>query len=134
MSSELFIAEAVPPPRRKWNWVLIILLGASLFVPLSCCGVCGGGMYWAMQVEADKVADVVRDHPLVHEKLGGITSCSCNMWDDLTHGNSDQHVFQVRGPNGHGQLISEEFLYRYISIKLKTDEGEWELLPQESDK
>lgn len=40
----------------------------------------------------------------------------------------------MRGPKGNGQLIAEEFFYRYVSIKLKTDEGEWELLPEEPDK
>jgi hypothetical protein len=76
LSSELFIAEAVPAPRKERNWLLNLLFGASVLMPVACCGVCSGGMYWAIQVEADKLAEVVRDHPLVHEKLGGERSRS----------------------------------------------------------
>jgi hypothetical protein len=79
--------------------------------------------------DAVKVADMVRNHPVVIEQLGGIDECKMNFWDSLNEEGTDTDVFDVRGPKGRGQFVTEESLFvGFFSIRLRTVNGEWELL------
>jgi hypothetical protein len=78
--------------------------------------------------DAQKVAAQVRHHPLVLEKLGGIDECKMNFAASLNEGGKRTDVFDVRGPKGSGQFVTHERFYHWVSIKLRTAEGEWELL------
>lgn len=79
--------------------------------------------------DAVKVADMVRNHPVVIEQLGGIDECKMNFWDSLNEEGTDTDVFDVRGPKGSGQFVTEESLFvGFFSIRLRTVSGEWELL------
>lgn len=127
---------AYPPPPAKSNSVrtLLIVLGSIGAVFLCCCG--GGGVitYFGIRAatadEGRKIAELVGNKPLVQEKLGGIDEIRFNMGATL-NADGDARVFDVRGPKGSGQLVVEEFFYEYVSILLKTSDGEWELLEDE---
>lgn len=99
--------------------------------------ICGGIGYLGVKtfgnLEAQRVAELVEDHPLVLEKLGGIERCEFNLAADLIEAGRWEQFYDVRGPKGSGRLIAVERFYKYRSIKLRTSEGEWELLEEDRD-
>ena len=109
-----------PPQRRVWLWGT---LGLFAFVALAVFGIRMTG-----DDIAKRVVDRVRNHPVVFEKLGGIDECKMNFAASLNEGGKRTDVFDVRGPKGSGQFVTFELFYQYRSIKLRTAEGEWELL------
>jgi hypothetical protein len=123
-------AELVPDPpspgnRKRMFRFALIGVGAIAFVALGAYVI-----VTSMQEDADKVADMVRDHPIVQEQLGGIDACSYNMLASLDEGGRSIDVFDVRGPKGLGQFVTFEFFYKFRSIVLRTEDGEWELLDE----
>ena len=121
-------AEIVPEQpvqdshRLRLRWALIGI-GVLAFFALGAFVIVTG-----LQEDADKVADMVRDHPIVIEQLGGIDECKYNTFASLNEGGKRTDVFNVRGPKGSGQFVTFEFFYEFRSIILRTEAGEWELL------
>ena len=111
------------PQYRTWLWGVLGVGGVAAFVGLAVFVIRMSG-----DDDAKKVVDQVRNHPLVFEKLGGIDECKMNYAASLNEGGKRTDVFDVRGPKGSGQFVTFELFYQYRSIKLRTAEGEWELL------
>ncbi|MEX0712056.1 MAG: hypothetical protein WD278_06880 [Pirellulales bacterium] len=108
-------------------------LGVVLGLVTICSGVGYLGVKTFGNLEGQRVAELVEDHPLVLEKLGGIERCEFNLAADLIEAGRSEQLYDVRGPKGSGQLIAVERFYQYRSIKLRTSEGEWELLEGDRD-
>ena len=125
---QIIDAEIVPSVSQQGkhrSWLRLALIGAGVvaFVAL--------GAYVIItekHKDANKVADMVRNHPIVIEHLGGIDGCTWNTAASLSEGGKRTEVFDVRGPKGSGQLVTFEFLHKFRSITLRTQDGEWELL------
>lgn len=117
--------EAKPKPTSRhhvWLWIVLVLLGVGSCVTTGVVAVRKGG-----ESDAREVAELVRRHPVVIEKLGGIDECRMNFVASL-NADTDTNVFEVRGPKGRGRLVASEGFLEYESIKLRMAEGEWELL------
>ena len=114
--------ETAPRP-KVWLWGVLGVGGVAAFVTVATIAI----RYFGDE-DAQKVAEKVRNHPLVLEKLGGIDECKMNFGASLNEGGKRTDVFDVRGPKGSGQFVTYELFYDYRSIKLRTAEGEWELL------
>lgn len=115
---------ALPPPQRRiWLWGVLGLFGVVSIVTLTV---------FALRMTgndiAKRVVDRIGNHPIVFEKLGGIDECKMNFFASLNEGGKRTDVFDVRGPKGSGQFVTVERFFQYRSIKLRTAEGEWELL------
>jgi tetratricopeptide (TPR) repeat protein len=116
-------------PESQWlmGITLVGVVGGILIV-------CGGGGYYGIQSVGDRraqeVAELVRDHPIILEQLGGLERCEFNLLRDLDEGSRSRDVYEVHGPKGSGVLTVHEFLYQYDSIKLRIGKEEWELLDE----
>lgn len=127
-SDEIIEAVVVSPlakggKRRSWLGLVAIGVGIIAFVGL--------GAYVIItekHKDATKVADMVRNHPIVIERLGHIEECKWNSAASLNEGGKRTQVFDVRGSRGSGQFVTFEFLHKFRSITLRTTEGEWDLL------
>jgi hypothetical protein len=123
VDAEIIADPATAPKSGNWLRPSLIGLGIISFITVGV---------WvfisAKQDDADKVAALVRDHPILKEQLGGIDQCSYNTWASLNEGGKRTNVFDVRGPKGNGQFVTFELFYKFRSIILRTPEGEWELL------
>jgi tetratricopeptide (TPR) repeat protein len=116
-------------PESQW------LMGTTLVgVVAGVLLVCGGGGYYAIQSVGDRraqeVVELVRDHPIILEQLGGLERCEFNLLRDLNEGSRSRDVYEVHGPKASGVLTVHEFLYQYDSIKLRIGKEEWELLEE----
>ncbi len=119
-------AQIVPEqPHQSGSRLRLALIGIGV---LAFFGVGVWAILTGMQEDANKAADIVRDHPIVIEQLGGIDKCKYNTGASLNEGGKRTDVFDVRGPKGSGQLVTFEFFYEFRSIILRTEAGEWELL------
>ena len=108
---------------RVWLWVGLGSFGVVSFITLAVLVIRMSG-----RDDAKKVVEQIHRHPLVLEKLGGIEECEMNFLASLNEGGKNTDVFNVRGPKGSGQFVTHERFFSYDSIKLRTAEGEWELL------
>ncbi len=122
-----YITNEDQPRRSPWKMPLIIA-GVIAFVVVAVIVIRNG-----TQEDANRAADLVRQHPIVIEQLGGIDQCSHNFFASLNEGGKRTDVLDVKGPKGSGRLITFELFFKYRSIVLQTDEGEWELIEGDTD-
>ena len=84
------------PPVQKssntWLWIVLGVIGA---VTVLGCGCCGGFGYFSMSLGAGVIAQKYNDHPIVQEKLGGVTNASMNFGDAIKEA-------QAHGAEGAG--------------------------------
>lgn len=129
--SEIVSAETVSDssPIKRSSWILLMCFGLA---GICCCGGFGGIATFVIRMGGDedaaKVSELVRNHPMVMEKLGGIQECKKDFAASLSEGGKRTDVFDVRGPKGKAQFITFQLFYEFRFVKLRTDEGEWEFL------
>ena len=128
VTPDFVIGEVVPtrnsqtaPKSRKRLY--LITIGIIAFVGIGVYTVITG-----KQEDADEIAAEFRNHPVVIEQLGGISECSYNFMGNIGDRDGVDDVYNVKGPKGAGHLMVSEIFYLVVSIKLRTESGEWELL------
>jgi hypothetical protein len=120
-----------PPSSRSSGKVLLFVFGGLGVACLLCCGTCSGLGLWTVQNEhretAQKIISEYANHPVVVEQLGGIDSCKGNLLAGLDDSQHDM-VFDVHGPLGSGTVHVETFIGQMITVVLRKDDKEWDLM------
>ncbi len=123
VAAEVLHGQIAQHGHRSRLRLSIVGIGILAFVGLGAYVIVTG-----LQEDANKVAAMVRDHPILIEQLGGIDECRYNYGGSLGEGGKRTDIFDVRGPKGTGQFETYELFFKIRSIILRTESGEWELL------
>ena len=76
----------------------------------------------------------IKEHPVVPDKIGALQECKYSFAATTNRGFEDaeyDRVFEIKGTKGSGLVLTSELFGQYVSILLRTNEGEWELLELE---
>ena len=85
-------------------------------------------MRWGAGLAGQEVADVVRDHPIVLDKLGGIDECTLNFVATAEEAGEDTLVYDVKGPKGSGRLVVLDVEDVILAVTLRIGSEEFELV------
>jgi hypothetical protein len=125
-----------PAPQNRgsgWKVMLYLFSGMGILAMLGCCGMCGGIFYVANNEFTQQAQQLQTDyaaHPVVQRELGGLSKVEHSWLGTVTEEADDDLVFDAVGPQGKGKIIVTEkgFDDEPSSIRLRTKNGEWELL------
>jgi hypothetical protein len=99
--------------KRSRLWI-VLLVGAVLFVSLTCLGGSALVFFGLDLVTADVAADL-RDNAVLREELGDIRSFEIAWGKSFAHPDEDVFVYRVTGTKGSGLVQAES---------ITVDEGE----------
>ena len=109
--------DPIQPPKKSSPVVKIILILGVVFgvIGLSCCGLCGWGMYAGLGFVNKQVENELRDNPVIVEHIGNIESVKMNLQataeliQEKQAAGEPVHqnvvVFDIQGDKGEGQVI-----------------------------
>lgn len=133
---ETFSAEDPYAPRRRKSGCGIVAL---IFAVLGGCGLlvvacCGGGIYFAMNVLAEQVAEDLRDNQVIREHLGAIRDTDF-VFDSSFAAGPDQYVIDATGTKGSGRLrvtaVEQGDIHHVTDGTLELPNGErYDLFPE----
>jgi hypothetical protein len=86
----------------------------------------------AKREDAAALQQQFKDHPQVVAQLGGLDTCEPNLSAEFVDSEYSS-VYDVSGPSGSGQIMVSELFGEQLSVVLRTDEGQWELLEEEPE-
>ncbi len=92
------------PRQRGWGCLILGVLGISCVSAMLCCGLAGGGFYWAMQVYAQEVQRELAKNSVIREHLGELHSISMDWSRSFSEAN-DVYAFNVEGQRGSGYVV-----------------------------
>lgn len=107
-----------PPPPKKSNTWLWILLGVGGVLILGCCG-CAGLMYFGgqqamnagMSVIATQLRPKLAEDPVVQQHIGEIQSLEgdfgASIQESNASGSQGELVFNIKGTKGEGVIIGK---------------------------
>jgi hypothetical protein len=120
----------VPPKKPGWSMGCILGVIAAVVgvVALLCCGGLGGSTFFFYQLGMDMISKTIKEHPVVREKVGEVSSCTPNFEETGKIGKQNHIVFDVKGSKSnavvtvHTQPAGQQVRIVSGTVKLPTGE------------